>query len=88
MRNLTFASDRYRAFQGLEARLSKLYDINFLHAMPLTDGVFPPALLWGRMDFRDFNTTTTHTEKLPSWAAFCYCGAQQLAKRLTQVHKT
>ncbi|EWG35945.1 hypothetical protein FVEG_14591 [Fusarium verticillioides 7600] len=44
-RNLTFPSDRFRAFQGLQARLSKLYQVEFIHATPIDEENFLNALL-------------------------------------------
>lgn len=73
-RNLTFASDRYRAFQGLEARLSVMYGIKFLHSLPLSDEIFPVLLLWSRLDFRTRppassapNDILDELISLPSW---------------------
>ncbi|KAK0615342.1 heterokaryon incompatibility protein-domain-containing protein [Bombardia bombarda] len=45
-RQLTFPSDKYRAFQGLEARLSRTYSIHFLQGLPLTAQRFLVSLLW------------------------------------------
>ncbi|KAF4485636.1 heterokaryon incompatibility (HET) domain containing protein [Fusarium agapanthi] len=44
-RNLTFPSDRFRAFEGLQARLYKLYQIRFVYAMPIDEENFLRALL-------------------------------------------
>ena len=73
-RNLTYASDRHPAFQGLSARLSEAYDIEFLHAHPVSETHFPPSLLWGRVDFRDSKPSTAITtpadvnHNWPSWS--------------------
>jgi len=72
MRNLTFANDRYRAFQGLEARLSTMYGIKFLHSLPLSDEIFPVLLLWGRMGSKttsvpNMNDNLDDLTDLPSW---------------------
>jgi hypothetical protein len=45
-RNLTFPSDRLRAFEGLQARLSKLHQVEFIHATPIDEENFLKALLW------------------------------------------
>ncbi|KXX83295.1 Heterokaryon incompatibility protein 6, OR allele [Madurella mycetomatis] len=67
-RYLTFASDRHRAFQGLEARLVETYDIRFLHALPLSETHFPLSLLWSCLEFRDFDISSSTNPQWPSWS--------------------
>ncbi|KAK4214422.1 heterokaryon incompatibility protein 6, OR allele [Rhypophila decipiens] len=73
-RQLTYASDKYRAFQGLEARLSETYGVKFLHGHPLSSAHLGPSLLWGRVDFRDGNqlqqpeSAPINESDYPSWS--------------------
>ncbi|KAK3332841.1 hypothetical protein B0T19DRAFT_473632 [Cercophora scortea] len=48
-RNLSFPEDRHRAFGGLEGRLSRTYQVRFLHGVPLSpdsDHCLLLSLLW------------------------------------------
>lgn len=78
-RNLTFPSDRFRAFEGLQARLSKLYQVKFIHAMPIGDADFLRALLWRHSSInptliRDFNSPSSTLRQWPHWTWLSHPG--------------
>ncbi|KAI7762943.1 hypothetical protein LZL87_013434 [Fusarium oxysporum] len=78
-RNLTFPSDRFRAFEGLQARLSKLYQGEFVHAMPIGDANFLKALLWRHSSvnptlLRDFNSPSSTLRRWPHWTWLSHPG--------------
>ncbi|RFN48955.1 heterokaryon incompatibility protein (het) domain-containing protein [Fusarium flagelliforme] len=78
-RNLTFPSDRFRAFEGLQARLSKLYQVDFIHAMPIGDVNFLGALLWRHSStnptlIRDLNSPSSTLRQWPHWTWLSHPG--------------
>ncbi|KAF5707952.1 heterokaryon incompatibility 6 OR allele [Fusarium mundagurra] len=78
-RNLTFPSDRFRAFEGLQARLAKLYQVVFVHAMPIGEGNFLRALLWRHSSInptllRDFNSSSSTLRRWPHWTWLSHPG--------------
>ncbi|KAF5679751.1 heterokaryon incompatibility (HET) domain-containing protein [Fusarium denticulatum] len=78
-RNLTFPSDRFRAFEGLQARLSKLHQVEFIHAMPIDEENFLKALLWRHSSInttliRDLNSPSSTLRQWPHWAWLSHPG--------------
>ncbi|KAF5599872.1 heterokaryon incompatibility (HET) domain-containing protein [Fusarium pseudoanthophilum] len=78
-RNLTFPSDRFRAFEGLQARLSKLHEVEFIHAMPIDEENFLKALLWRHEStnptlMSDLNSPSSALKQWPHWAWLSYPG--------------
>ncbi|KAF5556832.1 heterokaryon incompatibility (HET) domain-containing protein [Fusarium phyllophilum] len=78
-RNLTFPSDRFRAFEGLQARLSKLYLVKFIHAMPIDEEDFLRALLWRHSSMnqtlmRDLNSPSSTLRQWPHWTWLSHPG--------------
>ncbi|KAK0701906.1 hypothetical protein B0T26DRAFT_757879 [Lasiosphaeria miniovina] len=69
-RNLTFASDRHRAFEGLEGRFAESYDVRFLHAHPVSSAPhLTTSLLFGRVDLRDESALVPASgTPWPSWS--------------------
>ncbi|KAF9891816.1 hypothetical protein FE257_003300 [Aspergillus nanangensis] len=72
-RDLTFPGDRHRAFEGLESCLSRNYNVDFLHGLPLSRDHFMEALLW-RHDsqnaalLRDVESPLSILHQWPSWS--------------------
>ncbi|KAF5633851.1 heterokaryon incompatibility (HET) domain protein [Fusarium tjaetaba] len=78
-RNLTFPSDRFRAFEGLQARLSKLHQVEFIHAMPIDEENFLKALLWRHEStnptlMSDLNSPSSTLGQWPHWTWLSYPG--------------
>ncbi|KAK3693194.1 heterokaryon incompatibility protein-domain-containing protein [Podospora appendiculata] len=82
-RNLSFPEDRHRAFAGLEGRLSRTYQVRFLHGMPLSpdsDHSLLLSLLWvatlpGPSRHQSPSTTGSETVLWPTWSWLAYPGA-------------
>jgi hypothetical protein len=78
-RNLTFPSDRFWAFEGLQARLSKLYQVEFIHAMPIDEVSFLAALLWRHSStnaalIHDLNSRSSTLRRWPHWTWLSHPG--------------
>ncbi|KAK3385299.1 heterokaryon incompatibility protein-domain-containing protein [Podospora didyma] len=74
-RSLSFASDRHRAFWGLEARLSETYEVKFRYAMPMSAEHLPRLLLWGRLNEAGSSFSAISHTGWPSWSWLAFPGA-------------
>jgi hypothetical protein len=79
IRHLTFSDDRQRAFEGIQMRLSRMYDVKFLYGMPTSMNHFLEALLWRHESQNpvlmiDLESSPSALKKWPSWSWLGYPG--------------